>query len=156
MRRKEKEITSLKEIEGIIKRAKVCRIGLVDGDEPYIVPVCFGYEGNALYFHSAPEGRKIDLIRKNRRVCFEIDIDVEIVSGEKPCRWAAKYRSVMGTGKAIILEKDEDKVQGLSAIMRHYSPDISGLEFEKLDAVAVVKVEIDCIAGKKSGYGRGG
>jgi len=152
MRRKEKEITSLEEIEEIIKRSKVCRIGLVDGDEPYIVPVCFGYEGNALYFHSAPEGRKIDLIRRNSRVCFEIDIDVEIVSGEKPCGWKTKYRSVMGTGRAIILKKDEDKVQGLSAIMKQYSSNVSGLEFEKLDAAAVVKVEIDHIAGKKSGY----
>jgi nitroimidazol reductase NimA-like FMN-containing flavoprotein (pyridoxamine 5'-phosphate oxidase superfamily) len=151
MRRKEKEITSLEEIEEIVKKAKVCRIGLVDGDEPYILPVCFGYEGKALYFHSAPEGRKIDLIRRNNRACFEIDTDVEIVSGEKPCGWTARYRSVIGTGRAVILEKNEEKRHGLGVIMRQYSPDISELHFEKLDSVSVVKIEIDRITGKKSG-----
>ena len=151
MRRKEKEITSLEEIEEIVKKSKVCRIGLVDGDEPYILPVCFGYEGNALYFHSAPEGRKIDLIRRNNRACFEIDTDVEIISGEKPCDWTARYRSVIGTGRAFILEKNEEKRHGLSVIMRQYSPNISELRFEKLGSVAVVKIEVDRITGKKSG-----
>jgi nitroimidazol reductase NimA-like FMN-containing flavoprotein (pyridoxamine 5'-phosphate oxidase superfamily) len=151
MRRKEKEITSLEEIEEIVKKSKVCRIGLVDGDEPYILPVCFGYEGNSLYFHSAPEGRKIDLIRRNNRACFEIDTDVEIISGEKPCDWTARYRSVIGTGRAFILEKNEEKRHGLSVIMRQYSPNISELRFEKLGSVAVVKIEVDRITGKKSG-----
>jgi len=152
MRRKEKEITHNEEIEAIIKKAEICRIGLVDDAEPYIVPVCFGYEGRALYFHSAPEGRKIDLIRRNNRVCFEIDTDVEIVSAEKPCGWKAKYRSVIGVGRAVILEKNEEKRHGLSVIMRQYSENTSGLEFETLDSASVIKIEIERITGKKSGY----
>ena len=73
MRRKDKEITDIKEIEEIIKKADCCRIALVDNDEPYIVPVNFGYERNTLYFHGALEGRKAEIIRKNNNICFELN-----------------------------------------------------------------------------------
>jgi len=152
MRRKEKEITDFAEIESIVKKANICRIGLVDGDEPYIVPLCFGYEGEALYFHSAPEGRKIELIRRNNRVCFEIDADVEITGAEKPCGWSMKYRSVVGVGRAHILEKEEDKVRGLAVLMRQLGEKRSDLEFERAARTAVVRIDIERITGKKSGY----
>ena len=73
MRRNEREITDPKIIEEIIHQATICRIALYDADYPYIVPLNYGYESGALYFHSAKEGKKIDLIRKNSRVCFEIE-----------------------------------------------------------------------------------
>jgi nitroimidazol reductase NimA-like FMN-containing flavoprotein (pyridoxamine 5'-phosphate oxidase superfamily) len=152
MRKKEKEITDSLEIEAIIKKAEVCRIGLVDDDEPYIVPVCFGYEKNTFYFHCAPEGRKIELIKKNNRVCVEIDADVEIIDAEKPCGWTTRYRSIIGVGRAVVLEKNEEKRHGLGVIIRQYSDNNSGLEFEKLDSAAVIKIEIEHITGKKSGY----
>ena len=152
MRKKEKEITDPIEIEEIIRKAEVCRIGLVDGDEPYIVPVCFGYERNALYFHCAPEGRKIDLIKKNNQVCVEIDTDVEIIDAEKPCGWSTKYRSVIGVGRAAILEEEEAKAHGLNVIMQHYAGDTNYTEFEKLGAACVVKIDIESMTGKKSGY----
>ena len=152
MRRKEREITDIEEIEQVIKKAKVCRLGLVDNDEPYIVPVCFGYERNSLYFHSAPEGRKVALIKKNNKICFEIDTDVEIVNAEKPCGWTTKYRSVVGTGRAYILEKDEEKAHGLSLIMKQYSEDEANLDFEKLNLVLMVRIDIESVTGKKSGY----
>ena len=75
MRKKEREITDIDEIESIIKQAISCRIGLVDKDEPYVVSVCFGYERNTLYFHGAKEGRKIELIKQNNKICFDIDIN---------------------------------------------------------------------------------
>ena len=152
MRRKEREITDIEEIEQVIKKAKVCRLGLVDNDEAYIVPVCFGYERNSLYFHSAPEGRKVALIKKNNKVCFEIDTDVEIINAEKPCGWTTKYRSVVGTGRAYILEKDEEKAHGLSLIMKQYSEDEANLDFEKLNLVLMVRIDIESVTGKKSGY----
>ncbi|MFC1912391.1 pyridoxamine 5'-phosphate oxidase family protein [Chloroflexota bacterium] len=152
MRRKEREITSIDEIEKVIKSADVCRIGLTDGDEPYTVPVCFGYERNAIYFHGALEGRKVELIRKNNRVCFEVDADVEIVASEKPCKWTVKYRSVMGTGRAFILESDEAKVWALKLITGKYSGREYDFTKSQADSVSVVKVDIESITGKKSGY----
>ncbi len=152
MRRKEKEIADINEIEKIIEKAIYCRIGLVDNDEPYVVPVCFGYERNALYFHSALEGRKVELIKKNNKICFEIDTDVELVKAAEPCNWAMRYRSVIGVGKAHILESDEEKSHGLRVIVRQYSEDDSAFPKETLDKVIVVRVDIESITGKKSGY----
>ncbi len=147
-----REITDINEIEGIIRRASICRIGLVDGDEPYLVPVCFGYERSALYFHGAFAGRKVELIRKNSKVCFEIDTDVEIVNVETPCDAVVKYRSVIGVGRAYILENDEEKTHGLNLIMRQYTKGDFSFPKSELDKTLVVKVDIESITGKKSGY----
>ncbi|MCD6299852.1 MAG: pyridoxamine 5'-phosphate oxidase family protein [Dehalococcoidales bacterium] len=152
MRRKDKEITDIDDIEEIIKKAICCRIGLVDNDEPYIVPVSFGYERNALYFHGASEGRKIELIKKNNKVCFEIDTDVAVVKAEKPCQWTMRYRSVIGVGKARILENAEEKARALRLIMGHYAEGDFSFPKSELDSVLVVRIDIENITGKKSGY----
>ncbi|MBM4449003.1 MAG: pyridoxamine 5'-phosphate oxidase family protein [Chloroflexi bacterium] len=152
MRRKEREITEPAEIEQIIKQARVCRVGLVDGSEPYVVPVCFGYEKNAFYFHCAPEGRKLELIKKNNRVCVEIDTDIEVIRAEEPCGWSAKYRSVIGVGRAHILKDEEAKIRGLTAIMRQFGEKGPDMEFPKADRTTVVRIDIEHITGKKSGY----
>lgn len=152
MRREEKEITDIAEIEKVIKKAICCRIGLVDEDEPYVVPVCFGYERNAIYFHGALEGRKAELIKKNSKVCFEIDTDVAVVKSEKPCGWTMKYKSVIGMGRASILENDEEKSHALKLIMQQYSEGEFSFSNSALDSVLVVKVNIESITGKQSGY----
>jgi nitroimidazol reductase NimA-like FMN-containing flavoprotein (pyridoxamine 5'-phosphate oxidase superfamily) len=65
------------------RSATVCHLGLADGGEPYVVPVNFGYANDCLYFHSAQSGHKIDLLKRNPRVCFEIDTDLQILKTEK-------------------------------------------------------------------------
>ena len=152
MRKKDKEITDIDESERSITSAICCRIGLVDNDEPYVVPVCFGYERNALYFHGASEGHKIELIKKNNKVCFEIDTDVAVVKAETPCQWTMRYRSVIGAGKAHILENAEEKAHGLRLIMGHYAKGDFSFPKPKIDTVWVVRVDIESITGKKSGY----
>ena len=152
MRKKEKEITDIKEIEQIIAGAEVCRIGFVDGDEPYIVPVSFGYESNAIYFHSAPEGRKVNLIKESGKVCFELDTDTEIVQSDNACDWTTKYRSVMGTGRASLLADNEEKIRGLNVIMKHYSSTAFQFPPAKLDTMLVVRIDIESISGKKTRY----
>jgi len=147
-----REITDIDEIEEIIRKAICCRIGLVDNDEPYVVPVCFGYERSALYFHGALAGRKVELIRKNSKVCFEIDTDVEIVNVETPCDSVVKYRSVIGVGRAYILESDEEKSHGLNLIMRQYTKGDFSFPKSELDKTLVVKVDIKSVTGKQSGY----
>jgi nitroimidazol reductase NimA-like FMN-containing flavoprotein (pyridoxamine 5'-phosphate oxidase superfamily) len=134
------------------KEREVCRVGLVDGDEPYIVPVFFGYEKGAIYFHCALEGRKIEIIKRHNRACFEIDTDVEIVGGQKPCGWTARYRSIMGVGRARILEDETEKVHALNVLMKQYSKGDSNFDSDKLDAVLMVRIDIESMTGKKSGY----
>ena len=153
MRRKEKEITNITEIEAIIQKAEVCRLGLAVDNTPYIVPVFFGYENNCLYIHCGKEGRKLDMIRQNNTVCFEMEVDTKITNRDKPaCQWSAAYRSVIGCGSAFILENFEEIKQALDVIMRHYSNQTS-FEYKKkaVEEVAIIKIVVDHMSGKQSG-----
>jgi len=152
MRRKEQEITDRAAIESIIARSAVCRLALSEDGRPYIVPLCFGYEDNALYFHTAREGKKIDILKKNNRVCFEVDCDHELVTNETPCRWSMKYRSVIGVGKASFIDDPELKGKALDIVMRHYGGRPSGYLAAAMDKMLIIKVEIESVTGKYSGW----
>jgi len=153
MRRSDKEITDSKEIAVIMEKAAVCRIALVDNGSPYIVPVNFVVRDNHLYFHSSRDGRKIDLLRKNNRVCFEIDINTKIVKGDAPCSCGTRYLSVIGFGRAFFLEKATEKKKALNYLMEKYAGKGSfTYKSEVLEKVAVISVRIEKITGKKSGY----
>lgn len=153
MRKKDREIKDKKLMESILERATVCRVGLSENNVPYIVPVNFGYRDNCLYFHSAKEGKKIDMIRKNNNVCFEIDVDNEIVKGKNACGWSMKYYSIIGFGKAFLVEGFEGKRKALDIIVEHYSSK-SSFEYpeETVNSIAIIKVKIESMTGKKSGY----
>jgi nitroimidazol reductase NimA-like FMN-containing flavoprotein (pyridoxamine 5'-phosphate oxidase superfamily) len=152
MRRKDKAIGELAEIEQIVRRSLVCRLGLTEEDQPYIVPLSFGFKDGTLYFHSAPEGRKIEILRKNSKVCFEFDLDHEVVADKESCKWGMKYRSVIGFGKASIVEDIQEKKEGLNAIMEHYSGRTYQYPETAINSTLVIKVEIESITGKESGY----
>ena len=152
MRTKDREIAAVDEIEDVIKKATTCRIGLADNGEPYVVPICFGYERNALYFHSGLEGRKVEIIKRNSRVCFEMDADVEVVKDDKACDWTVNYRSVMGVGRAAILQSDHEKSHGLGLIMKHYGSADFNFPKSRLDKTLVVRIDIENMTSKKSGY----
>ncbi len=152
MRREDKEIRDKKEIESIIEKATVCRVAFSENDVPYIVPLNFGYKDDCLYFHSAADGKKIDIIKQNNQVCFEVDIDQEVVKSETPCNWEMKYRSVIGFGKASFVDHLEEKRRALNIIMEHYSVDSYEYPEDAINNVAIVKVEIESMTAKKSGY----
>ena len=152
MRRKEKEILDREEIESIINKADVCRLGLSVDNIPYIVPLNFGYRDNCLYFHTPKVGKKIDMIKTNNRVCFEMDIDCEMVRAENPCDWAMKFRSVIGYGRASLLDDTEEKRRALDIIVEHCSGQVNEYNQKLLDRLVIIKVEIDSMTGKKSGY----
>jgi uncharacterized protein len=152
MRRKEKEITNPAEIEAIIDKVIVCRIALSDKNIPYIIPVCFGYQDRILYFHCAHSGKKLDIIRQNPNVCFEMEADVEIRNDPSPCNWGVKYRSVVGFGKAQTIDSRQEKESALSIIMRHYSNEDYSFPEEMVIKTTVVKITIETITGKQSGF----
>jgi nitroimidazol reductase NimA-like FMN-containing flavoprotein (pyridoxamine 5'-phosphate oxidase superfamily) len=152
MRRKDQEITADDEIEAILLRAAICRIGLCDGGVPYVVPVCFGYQDRTLYVHSASEGTKLDVIRKNNKVCFQVETDVEFVRHEVACRWGLKYRSVIGFGKALLVEEPQAKREALAIIMRHYADQAYSFAEEDVERTTVIQVTIESWTGKQAGY----
>jgi len=151
MRRKDKEITDVAGIESIIRRSSVCRLAMVDDNCPYVVPLCFGYRDNSLYFHSARNGKKIDVLKKNPHVCFEFDVDGEPIKADNPCEWGMKYESVVGFGKASFVEDIEDKRHALDVIMKHYSDGVYTYPDARLNHIRVIKVEIEHMTGKRSG-----
>jgi len=161
MRRSEKEITDESAIEAIINASLVCRLALSDGDQPYIVPLSFGYQDKVLYFHSALEGKKIDIIKINNRVCFEFDVNTEIIKAEKACKWGMKYQSVIGFGKAVLqsvigfgkavlVENIEEKQKALNIIFSHYSDRNSQFPDKAIKKIAIIKIEIESMTGKHS------
>lgn len=150
MRRSEKEITDKSAIEAIINASLVCRLALSDGDQPYIVPLSFGYQDRTLYFHSALEGKKIDILRENNRICFEFDVNTEIIEAEKACKWGIKYQSVIGFGKAVLVENIEEKQKALNIIFSHYSDRNSQFPDNAVKKIAIIKIEIESMTGKHS------
>jgi hypothetical protein len=148
MRRSKNEIADKALIDAIIRECRVCRLGLSDGKEPYIVPLCFGYDGQVLYFHSASEGRKIDILRKNNRVCFEFDIPGEMKESEQGCKWGIRYRSVIGYGTAELVDNGEAKRNALEILMAQYSGKKYIFPAEVVAKTAIIKVVITHMTGK--------
>ncbi|HEX3030271.1 MAG TPA: pyridoxamine 5'-phosphate oxidase family protein [Clostridia bacterium] len=153
MRRTDKEITDKKQIEVILQKAITCRIAMCEDNIPYVVPVNYGYKDDCLFFHSAKEGKKIDIIKKNNNVCFEIDIENELVKAEIICNWGCRYYSVIGSGKAYLLESLEEKRIGLDIISSHYTGQFRHqMPNDAIGRIEVLKIEIESMSGKKSGY----
>ena len=125
MRRKDREVTDLSKVISIIEACECCRIGLVDEDEAYIVPMNFGYEITEdeikLYFHCAKEGRKIDLIPNQKSVTFEMDTKHTLTSGDIACAYSFLYQCIVGKGTMEILDENDAKIYGLKKVMAHYS-----------------------------------
>jgi len=144
-----KQITDIGQIEDTIRSAKICRLGLVDGDEAYVIPVCFGYERWKLYFHSRLKGRKVEILKKNNKICFEMDIDIALEKSIDPCDWVMKGKSVVGSGIATILEDDQDKIRALNIIMQHYSKGKFEFSKKSLDSVMVVNIDISSVNEKQ-------
>ena len=151
MRKSDREITNSNVIDDIIRRCRVCRLGLSDDGQPYVVPMNFGYDGHALYFHGALEGRKIDIIRKNSRVCFEFDILVDMIKAEAACDWGTRYQSVIGFGTAEIISELEAKTEALGIIMAQYSGRRYTFPEPIVNETALIKVNIEKMTGKSVG-----
>lgn len=148
MRQKDREIKDRTTIDNIIRRCRVCRLAMCDDGQPYIVPLNFGYDGSFLYFHTALEGKKIDIIRRNSHVGFEFDILHDIVKDESACKWSAKYESVVGTGTAETINDVKDKKVALEWIMRQYGSDLKDFQEEIVKKTLIIRVRILKIGGK--------
>jgi len=148
MRRSDRAITDRQELESVLREAAVCRMGLCDEGKPYVVPMNYGYRDGSVFLHSATEGRKIEILRRNPNVCLEFEKDVELVPAEAACSFSMKYRSVIASGKAVFLEGTEEKSFGLNVIMVQYT----GKEFvfppQALEKIVVLKVDLEECSGK--------
>ncbi|MFP4476206.1 MAG: pyridoxamine 5'-phosphate oxidase family protein [Desulfatibacillaceae bacterium] len=151
MRHKEKEITDLAEIERILAKAVVCRLAMIHGDFPYVVPMCFGYRDMTLYFHTGNKGKKMDAIKSNPNVCFEVDVDAELVPGEPACKWSIAYRSVVGLGRARLLTDEKEKRRAYDVLMAQYT-DATEQEYTEqgLAKSTIIAVDVKVVTGRVS------
>ena len=151
MRKTRLEIKDQKVLEEILAGAIICRVAMMDGELPYIVPFNYGYRDGCIYIHSAPEGKKLDLLRQNNEVCFEVEEGVGITKGDKACSWATRYRSIVGYGSIEILEEDRSKQEGLEIIMaQHGAPHLVSFEQGDMKRMVILKLSISSLSGKQS------
>jgi nitroimidazol reductase NimA-like FMN-containing flavoprotein (pyridoxamine 5'-phosphate oxidase superfamily) len=137
-------------IEPILRRAQVLRLALCNGDRPYIVPISFGYRDNILYFHSRKNGTKMELLQRNPRVAFEVEVDVALDIRKPPCQCGFHYACVTGTGRAEFVVDAVAKTAALNCIMRQYLGRDYTYPPAALEGVVVVKVLIENMTAKIS------
>ncbi len=150
MRRHEKEITDIETLEWILRKGQVCHLAMNESEEPYIVPVNYGYEENALYIHSALTGNKIELLEEDPHVAFSIVAQSEVITAPKACSYSTSFASVMGKGKATFLLTSAEKKQGLSVIMKHFNGPTDDFPDNILEKVCVIRIDIFSMTGKAS------
>jgi len=151
--RRELEVTDKQEIIEILDKCKIVHIAMVDDGEPYVVALNYGYtmddDNLTLYLHGALKGRKIDVMRANPKVFFEMNCDVVPFDGKIACQFGTSYSSIMGRGEAEILEDVEEKKAGLSLFMKSQT----GMDFEFTDkmvsAVSVIRIKVKDYTAKK-------
>jgi hypothetical protein len=152
LRRKDKELTDREVIDRIIEACDICRLALAKNNVPYLVPVSFGYDGGAIYFHTALVGRKLEFIAANPAVCFEFEHNVALKSHPTdPCDWTFSYQCVIGYGMVSELVEAEEKTLGLKQVMRQYDPQRDwSFTPASMAAIRVWKIEIESLSGKQS------
>ena len=152
MRRKDREVTDINDLLSIVEECRICHLGLIDDKGMYIVPLNYGYEyinqRLNLYFHSAHVGRKIDAIINNPNVCIEMDCDHRLIEGEKACDYSFGFKSIIGNGKVSIVSDYNEKLKGLSLLMKHETQREFEFDEKMINQVSVIKVEVTEFTGK--------
>lgn len=154
MRRKDRQVTDIKEIQNILDECKTCHLAMVDHGRPYVIPLSYAYEMEGdtliLYFHSAKQGRKLDLLRENNAVCFEMCFEGEPIFAEKtPCNSGYYFSSVHGFGTVQFIDNEDEKCTALTLLMQHQAELMVQFTPAQADTVCVYKVISTDFTGKK-------
>ena len=154
MNRRDREITDVNEIKAILEKAKFLHLGLTDGDMPYVVPMNYGYVMDdtnlTLYMHSSRRGYKLDILEKNPNCCFELECDVEPFSGgDKPCQNGMIYSSIIGRGRAEIIEDEEERTKAMNFIMEAQVGQTYEFTEKMLSAVTMIRIDVTEYTAKR-------
>lgn len=151
MRRDDRLITDESVIKQILHAGHLMHLALSDQDVPFLVPLFYAYDGEAIYFHSAKAGTKIDIIQRNPFVCFEVSDYQGIIKSDMACNFEARHRTVIGTGRASFVEQREEKIRILDLIVAQFSEQKFTYPEPNLKATFVIRIDIDSIKGKQHG-----
>ena len=151
--KREREVTDVNEIKEILDKSMIVHVGMIDGDEPYVVPMNYGYtleDGElCIYLHGATVGRKIDIIKANPKVFFEMECDVTPFEGKVACQYGTTYASVMGLGTAEILTDVDKKIDGLTKFMKTQTGKDFTFDEKMVSIVSVIKITARDFTAKK-------
>lgn len=152
MTRRELQITDQGQIRRILEQAKVLHLGLCAGEEPYVLPMNYGFaleDGRlTLYLHSALKGRKLDLLRENPQVAFSMECEILPFAGEKPCQYGMSYSCLMGRGRARLVEDPEEKIRAMSLLMKAQTGKDFSFDEKLVSIVAVIRVDVSAYTAK--------
>ncbi len=149
-----KYVTKPSEIEDILNKCDVCYVGMVDqNQEPYVVALNYGYRDNCLYLHSAKTGRKIEILKTNNKVCVALSTDHLLRAQHEAvaCSYAMHYRSVVIHGHVEFIEDNDQKMEALNIIMKHYTGHEFSYNLPAVREVEVYKVIIEKIQARQLG-----
>lgn len=149
--------SGLAEMEQILKRAEVGRLGLYDGSAPYIIPMNFAYLPGKIGFHCSWQGKKLEIIHKNNRCCFEVDEFMGKVDYHYDALCHLDYDSVIAVGKARIENNEEEKYVFFQLLHAKYieiyrkSVSEGGLVFsrDRLSEACCVVIDIEELTGRR-------
>lgn len=154
MRRIDKQINHIEEMNEIIHGSSFCWVAMARKDSPYLIPMNFGFQDQCLYLHSARKGLKIDILKENPRVCIAFGESLKIDHSEIICKTSVKYRSVLVLGLAEFIDDIEKKKEAIDIIVRHYYPnktkDDLKYDHKTIEEVVIIKIQIEKMTGKKS------
>jgi len=139
----------------IMNQCDVCYVGFSDDNMPYVLPFNFAIDGEVIYLHSAPEGRKINILKKNNHVCITFSTDHKMYFQHEnvACSWGMLFKSVLTWGKVNFITDLKEKELCLNLFMKKYSgKDNFSYSLPSLKNVNVMKISIDKMTGKKRGY----
>ena len=152
MTKREFKITDEGELRRILDTAKVLRLGIAVDNEPHIIPLNYGYtleNGELkLYLHSAVQGNKLDLLRKNPNVCFELDCDHVPFEGKIACQCGLAYSAISGRGRAIRVEDGEEKMEAMSVLMKTQTGKDFQFNERLVSIVAVIRLDVTGFSAK--------
>ena len=150
-RRKDRTIDDRKEIEALLDRMPVGRLGLTTDEGPYVLSVNYLPTEGCIYFHSAREGKKMDALRDNPRVCFLVEDVGSQVQWKVGCGFSQIYESVICFGNSELVENEEEKRLILDQLTKRFLPsEVSLQPFDpkKVKNTAVVKIKVDWMTAK--------
>jgi hypothetical protein len=150
MRRREQEITDAAELRRILRDARVCRLAMVDGDRPYLVPLTFALDGDDVVLHSAGAGRKLDLLRRNPAVCFEVEEGVELAPAATACDFTMRYRTVIGVGEVEFVEDRAERARLLALFGPRYGAPPGPPPDAEVRRTWVLRLRVRELTGKRS------
>jgi len=150
MQKSELAITDPAELHALLGRGRVLRLAMCKDGQPYVLPMNYGWAPPAIYMHTARKGLKLEYLAANPKVAFEVTPHWELARGPNPCKWDTAYECVLGRGRAVVVEDEAERMQGLMAVAAHYLGQApSALPRANAARPLVLRIDVDSLTGRR-------